>query len=118
MSPPSSAPTPPVIVVGGGVGGVATALALGRQGRAVTLLEQADQIGAIGYGVQLGPNVLPMLQQLGLAEAALAKAYLPTDITWYDLNTAQSLAHIPLHTGAFANRYAGSTAHAYGLLTV
>jgi salicylate hydroxylase len=108
MTTTSSSHSSPVIVVGGGVGGVATALALGRQGRAVTLLEQADQIGAIGYGVQLGPNVLPMLQQLGLAEAALAKAYLPTDITWYDLNTAQSLAHIPLQTEAFAARYAGS----------
>lgn len=102
------AQTPPVIIVGGGVGGVATALALGLQGRPVTLLEQADQIGAIGYGVQLGPNVLPMLRQLGLAEAALAKAYLPTDISWYDLNTAQSLARIPLQSEAFATRYADS----------
>lgn len=104
-----SAGTRPVIVVGGGVGGVATALALGQQGRSVTLLEQADQIGAIGYGVQLGPNVLPMLRQLGLADAALAKAYLPTEIGWYDLNTAQPLAHIPLQTEAFATRYPGSS---------
>ena len=47
----------PVLIVGGGIAGVATALSLGRQGHAVQLLEQADQIGAIGYGVQIGPNV-------------------------------------------------------------
>ena len=54
----------PVAVVGGGIGGVAMALALGRQGHRVQLLEQADQIGAIGYGVQMGPNVMPMLDEL------------------------------------------------------
>jgi salicylate hydroxylase len=98
----------PLIVVGGGVGGVATALALGRQGRRVSLLEQADQIGAIGYGVQIGPNVLPMLERLGVREPTLAKAYLPTDITWYDLYHGQRLGHIPLRTPEFARRYGGS----------
>jgi 2-polyprenyl-6-methoxyphenol hydroxylase-like FAD-dependent oxidoreductase len=98
----------PVVVVGGGVGGVATALALGRQGRKVSLLEQADQIGAIGYGVQIGPNVLPMLQRLGVGEAALAKAYLPTEIRWNELDTGRPLAEIPLRTDEFARRYGGS----------
>ena len=55
----------PLVVVGGGIGGVAMALALGRQGHRVQLLEQADQIGAIGYGVQMGPNVMPMLDAFG-----------------------------------------------------
>jgi salicylate hydroxylase len=98
----------PVVVVGGGVAGVATALALGRQGRKVSLLEQADQIGAIGYGVQIGPNVLPMLEQLGVGAAALEKAYLPSEILLYDLNTGDKLIDIPLRTEAFARRYGGS----------
>lgn len=98
----------PVVIVGGGVGGVAAALALGRQGRRVLLLEQADQIGAIGYGVQIGPNVLPMLQRLGVGAAALEKAWLPTEIRWNELETGRRLAEIPLRTAEFARRYGGS----------
>lgn len=98
----------PVVIVGGGVGGVATALALGRQGRRVMLLEQADQIGAIGYGVQIGPNVLPMLQRLGVGEQALERAWLPNEIRWNELETGRRLAEIPLRTPEFARRYRGS----------
>jgi salicylate hydroxylase len=98
----------PVVIVGGGVGGVASAVALGRLGRRVMLLEQADQIGAIGYGVQIGPNVLPMLERLGVGAATLEKAYLPTDIQWNELETGRRLAEIPLRTEEFARRYGGS----------
>ena len=47
-------PTAPVLVAGGGIGGVAAALALARQGYAVKVLEQAPQLGEIGAGIQLG----------------------------------------------------------------
>lgn len=97
----------PVLVIGGGIGGVATALALGRQGRPVRLFEQAVQIGAIGYGVQMGPNVMPMLEKLGVAGAVRAAAYLPPELLLYDLATGDKLADIPLRTAAFSERYAG-----------
>jgi salicylate hydroxylase len=95
----------PVAVVGGGIGGVAMALALGRQGHRVQLLEQADQIGAIGYGVQMGPNVMPMLDELGVGAEVRAAAYFPKDIMLYDYLTGQTLSHIPLQTTEFAERY-------------
>ena len=95
----------PVVVVGGGIGGVAMALALGRQGHRVQLLEQADQIGAIGYGVQMGPNVMPMLDELGVGAEVRAAAYFPKDIMLYDYLTGQTLSHIPLQTTEFAQRY-------------
>jgi len=95
----------PVVVVGGGIGGVAMALALGRQGQRVQLLEQADQIGAIGYGVQMGPNVMPMLDELGVGAEVRAAAYFPKDIMLYDYLTGQTLSHIPLQTTEFAQRY-------------
>ena len=95
----------PVVVVGGGIGGVAMALALGRQGHRVQLLEQADQIGAIGYGVQMGPNVMPMLDELGVGEAVRAAAYFPKEIMLYDYLTGQTLSHIPLQSAEFAQRY-------------
>lgn len=98
----------PVLIVGGGIAGVATALSLGRQGHAVQLLEQADQIGAIGYGVQIGPNVMPMLERLGVAQAARRAAYLPQEILLYELNSGHKLIDIPLRTPQFEQRYGGS----------
>lgn len=92
----------PVIIVGGGIGGVATALALGRQGLPVQLLEQADQIGAIGYGVQIGPNVMPALESLGVGEATRKAAYLPEEILLYEMDSGRKLVDIPLRTPQFA----------------
>ena len=57
------------LVVGGGIGGLAAALALSRQGMAVRVLEQAAEFGEIGAGIQLAPNALRMLERLGIAEA-------------------------------------------------
>ena len=58
--------TSSVIVVGGGVGGLATAALLGMRGMAVTLIEQAPRFGEIGAGVQISPNGLKVLQAMGL----------------------------------------------------
>ena len=46
----------PVLVAGGGIGGLAAALALTRRGFRVKVMEQAPEIGEIGAGIQLGPN--------------------------------------------------------------
>ena len=45
------------IVVGGGIGGLAAAVALSQQGVNVTVLEQATELGEIGAGVQLGARL-------------------------------------------------------------
>lgn len=63
-----------VIIVGGGIGGLAAALALARQGMTVELLEQASQIGEIGAGIQLGANAFAALDALGVGEAARQRA--------------------------------------------
>lgn len=97
----------PILIIGGGIGGVATALALGQQGRRVQLFEQANQIGAIGYGVQMGPNVMPMLERLGVGDAVRSVAYFPEEILLYDLITGDKLSDIPLRTTGFRSRYAG-----------
>ena len=62
----------PILIVGGGLGGLSAALALGQKRFAVRVLEQAPEIEPIGYGIQLGPNVFPMLERLGLMDAVLA----------------------------------------------
>jgi 3-hydroxybenzoate 6-monooxygenase len=67
-------PMLPVLVAGGGIGGLAAALALVRQGYSVAVLEQAAQIGEIGAGMQLGPNAFHACDALGVGEAARARA--------------------------------------------
>lgn len=56
------------IIVGGGIGGAATALSLARQGIKVMLLEKAHEIGEIGAGIQLGPNAFSALDSLGVGK--------------------------------------------------
>jgi salicylate hydroxylase len=64
----------PVIVAGGGIGGLAAALALVRQGFKVTVLEQAPEIGEIGAGIQLGPNAFHAFDALGVGDRARGRA--------------------------------------------
>lgn len=72
MSQPNSQRS--VIIVGGGIGGLAAALSLTRQGVAVQLLEQAETIAEIGAGIQLGPNAYAALDALGVGEAARGRS--------------------------------------------
>jgi salicylate hydroxylase len=85
----------PVIVVGGGLGGAMAALALGRKGFDVLLLEEAEEFGVIGYGIQLGPNVFWMLDRLGVADAVLAKALRPKSLVMYDWMDGGVMARVP-----------------------
>ena len=64
----------PVVVAGGGIGGLAAALALVRQGYSVTVLEQAPEIGEIGAGIQLGPNAFHAFDALGVGDKARSRA--------------------------------------------
>jgi 2-polyprenyl-6-methoxyphenol hydroxylase-like FAD-dependent oxidoreductase len=61
------------IVVGGGIGGLATAGALARAGWQVTVYEQAPAFGAVGAGVGLTPNGLRALDWLGVGDQLRAR---------------------------------------------
>jgi 2-polyprenyl-6-methoxyphenol hydroxylase-like FAD-dependent oxidoreductase len=87
-----------IIIVGGGLGGLATALALGRAGRRVRVLEQAQEFGAIGYGIQLGPNVFPMFERLGIKDAVIAAGDIPEACILVDAFTGEEVVRLP--TGA------------------
>jgi 2-polyprenyl-6-methoxyphenol hydroxylase-like FAD-dependent oxidoreductase len=94
----------PILIVGGGLGGLTTALALGRSGRPVRVLEEAPQFGAIGYGIQLGPNVFLMFERLGVGEAVLRASNLPPAVVMLDALDGTEVARIP--TGeAFRRRF-------------
>ena len=83
-----------VIVVGGGIGGLAAALALTRQGLEVLLLEQADTIAEIGAGIQLGPNAYAALDALGVGEAARRRSVFTDHIIMMDAVDASEVVRI------------------------
>src|SRR5437762_6210275 len=101
--------TSPILVAGGGIGGLAAALALTRQGFAVKVLEQAPRLGEIGAGIQLGPNAFAAFDALGIGEQARARAVYTDEMVMHDAIDETLVGRIP--TGAafrerFGNPYA------------
>jgi 3-hydroxybenzoate 6-monooxygenase len=85
-----------VLIVGGGIGGLAAALALARKGIASQVIEQAAEIKEIGAGIQLGPNVFWMFDALGLAAPVSALAAFPASLIMMDSITGEEVTRIPL----------------------
>jgi 3-hydroxybenzoate 6-monooxygenase len=74
----------PVLVAGGGIGGLAAALALARRGFPVKVLEQAQELGEIGAGIQLGPNAFAAFDALGVGPSARASAVYADELVMHD----------------------------------
>jgi 2-polyprenyl-6-methoxyphenol hydroxylase-like FAD-dependent oxidoreductase len=99
----------PVLVAGGGIGGVAAALALVRQGFDVKVLEQAPQLGEIGAGIQLGPNGFAAFDALGIGERARARAVYTDEMVMHDAIDESLVGRIPTgeaFRARFGNPYA------------
>ncbi len=93
-----------VLVAGGGIGGLAAALALVRQGLKVRVLEQSAEIGEIGAGIQLGPNAFHAFDALGVGEKARARAVYTDYMVMTDAIDEYEVGRIP--TGeAFRQRF-------------
>ena len=86
----------PFLVVGGGIGGLATAYALALKGFPVRVLEQSPEFREVGAGIQLGPNVFRALDRIGLKDAVLADAHRPPAQEMRDAITGELIVHIPL----------------------
>lgn len=98
-----------VLVVGGGIGGLAAALALARQGIRVELLEQAETIGEIGAGIQLAANAFAALDALGVGEAARNRAVFTDYLKLMDAIDAREVAVVDVgapYRERFGNPYA------------
>jgi salicylate hydroxylase len=94
----------PVLVAGGGIGGLAAALALVRRGFRVQVLEQAPDIGEIGAGIQLGPNAFAALDALGVGEKARGRAVYTDEMVMHDATDESLVGRLP--TGeAFRQRF-------------
>ena len=94
----------PFLISGGGIGGLAAAYALARQGFPVRLFEQSPEFREVGAGIQLGPNIFRMLEKLGLKDEVLADAHRPPAQEMRDALTGKLITRIPLGE-AFARRF-------------
>ncbi len=86
----------PVIIAGGGIGGVATALGLARSGIASIVLERSAEFGEIGAGIQLGPNAFHCFDYFGVGEQMRAEAIYIDSLRLMDALSAAEIASIPL----------------------
>jgi salicylate hydroxylase len=103
-----------VVIVGGGIGGLAAALALLRRGLDVEVYEQSPELKEVGAGVQISSNGTRVLHALGLEQALAEVQVIPTrreirhwrtgeTWSWFELgaSTAQRYGtpHVMLHRG-------------------
>lgn len=91
-----------VAVVGGGVGGLAAALALAQRGADVTVWERAGELGEVGAGLQLGPNAVAVIEALGVAAMLRSRASLPAAIELREHRAGRLVARLPLGAAAVA----------------
>ena len=85
-----------VVVVGGGIGGLGSALALSRAGLRVRVLEQASRFGEVGAGLQMAPNATRILRSWGLLDEVVARGVLPRRLVMRDAVDGRELSHLDL----------------------
>ncbi len=94
----------PILIVGGGFGGLTAALALGQRGIPVHVFEGAPEFGAIGYGIQFGPNIFHVFDRLGISDEVKAVGDEPTAVFMFDALNGDTVINIP--TGdSFRDRF-------------
>jgi salicylate hydroxylase len=99
----------PILIAGGGIGGLAAALGLAGAGFRVTVLEKAAALGEIGAGIQLGPNAFHAFDYLGVGEAARSIAVYIDKLRLMDALSGEDITSIDLgpdFRARFGNPYA------------
>ena len=98
-----------IVIAGGGIGGLATAIGLANKGIASIVLEKAPQLGEIGAGIQLGPNAFHAFDYLGVGDAARQMAVYIDNLRLMDALSGEEITRIPLDARfreRFRNPYA------------
>ncbi|HVF65864.1 MAG TPA: 3-hydroxybenzoate 6-monooxygenase [Casimicrobiaceae bacterium] len=102
----------PLLIAGGGIGGLAAALALAQRGRGTHVLEQGVTFAEVGAGIQLGPNVFRMFDVLGLTDAISDVAFFPDNLVMHDALTGAEITRVPVNGRAYRERFK----HPYGVI--
>ncbi|MET8148784.1 3-hydroxybenzoate 6-monooxygenase [Actinoplanes sp. NPDC049668] len=93
-----------MLIAGGGIGGLAAALSLARQGHHAVVLERRDAFGELGAGIQIGPNGFDALDRLGVGGAVRARAVYIDELRFMDGATGEHVQSLPL-TGRYRARF-------------
>ena len=86
----------PISIIGGGIAGLATAIAAARSGRSVTVYEKAAAFDPVGAGLQLGPNAVRALKTIGAWDAVEPYTSSPPAICLHDGQSGKLLKYISL----------------------
>ena len=107
----------PVLIAGGGIAGLAAALAFAKHGVACEVLEREPEFSEAGAGIQLGPNAVRILETLGAAQHLKPYVVAPESLSVCDGLSGATLTKIPLGQ-AMTARYGAPywTAHRGDLL--
>ncbi len=101
--------TKPIVIAGGGIGGMAAALGLAQKGFASIVLEKSAEFSEIGAGIQLGPNAFHAFDYLGVGDAARDQAVYVENLRLMDAVDGEEIVNIPLDEPfrqRFGNPYA------------
>lgn len=99
----------PVLIAGGGIGGLAAACGLATKGIKSIVIERAPQLGEIGAGIQIGPNAFHCFDYLGVGDEARSKAVYIDKLRLMDATSGDDIVSIPLDEPfrqRFGNPYA------------
>jgi 3-hydroxybenzoate 6-monooxygenase len=88
--------TLPILIAGGGIGGLATAMGLAQKGIKSLVLERAAELGEIGAGIQLGPNAFQAFDYLGVGDTARKMAVYVDALIMMDAMTGEPIINVPL----------------------
>ncbi len=94
----------PILIAGGGIGGLATAMGLAQKGFKSLVLEKSPEFKEIGAGIQLGPNAFHAFDYLGVGDSARKMAVYIDSLRLMDALTGQQIVNIPLN-GEFRTRF-------------
>ncbi len=92
-----------IAIVGAGLGGLAAAIALRRQGFEVHIYEQAPELAEFGAGINISPNSVKFFHAVDLADKLHAISSEPVGLTWRDWDSGK--IHNCLPFGDFEKRY-------------
>src|SRR5260370_688023 len=85
-----------IAIIGAGIGGLMAAMTLLRTNIKVEIFERTTQLGEVGTGLQISPNVVRLLERLGLGARLRELAVRPASMEWRNWQNDQLIVRYPM----------------------